>query len=169
MSSSSRDSAARIRELANKTLTDRAQLNARTAKDELDKAVADLAESRRAHKQSSAEADEQLKTICVAFDTLIEFILLNHGEIPEKLVEIIAARQEQRIVASLPKADFINQGVQEDDVVTAKTTKFILAPSQLSTVARELVGQALSRPSGRLDADEIKRDLIERLAKVRDD
>lgn len=41
--------------------------------------------------------------MAVAFDTLIEFILMNHGVIPAKLAEVIAERQEQRIIASLPK------------------------------------------------------------------
>lgn len=103
MSSSNRDSASKIRELTNKTLLGRAQQRDREAKAELEKAISDLAEAKRAYKQSSDEVDQQLEELCVAFDTLVEFIVLNHGDIPEKLIEIIAARQEQRITASLPK------------------------------------------------------------------
>jgi len=169
MSSSSRDSAARIREQTNNTLLQRAQQREKDAQTWARKAEQDLVDARALHKKSADEADEQLKTLCVAFDTLVEFILLNHGEIPEKLVEIIAARQEQRIETSLPKADFVHQGVQESDVVKLDVGKLVVgavAPtSHLSAVARQLVGQTFDR----LDAEEIKRDLIERLAKARDD
>lgn len=173
MNSSTRDSASRIRELTNKTLTDRAQLRGNAAQEELNIAVANLAEARRAHKQSDDEADKQLKTLCVAFDTLIEFIVLNHGELPDKLVEIIAARQEQRIEASMPKADFIKQGVQDGDDVTVKITKYIPGAArqsaQLPALVKEGSWRDSLRPFDSLSEESIKRDLLERLAKASDD
>lgn len=95
---------------------ERANQRAKETQRLLDSTVGDLTATRSMYAAGVQESDKLLEQTCVALDTLIEFILLNHGEIPAKLADIIAARQEARIARAAPQFDVITKGVQPDDV-----------------------------------------------------
>lgn len=155
---SNNDSAARIREQANKLLLERAQQREQEQERRANKALQDLADERIAHRHSKELADAQLDELCVTLDTLIEFILLNHGEIPSKLAEIIAARQEQRIERALPQGSFVDEGVKEGNTLVVGAA---MTDGQFGQLLKAQNGTlAWAPPKG---ADEVLKELTELL------
>lgn len=92
----------RIKDLTNKTLLQRAQQREKEAEERARQLSLQLDDLKATWRKGAEQADEQLTQTLKIVDTLIEFIVLNHGDLPEKLVDIVAARQEVRIAKSLP-------------------------------------------------------------------
>jgi hypothetical protein len=106
-------------------------------------------------------AEKTFEELRQTMDTLIEFIVLNHGDIPETLMEIIAARQEQRIAKSL-KGGMSDEEKTRELVMSSPTFK----SAQDGQILRMGAGGKLgfAQPPTAL---EVQEDLIRRLAQLK--
>lgn len=81
---------------------------------EREQVIAELNEKR---KKDAEQHESELEGVLLLVDTLLDFITQNCGDIPETLLDIIARRQEERILRSLPPAPEGNPAASDGQVM----------------------------------------------------
>lgn len=135
----SNDSATRIQAQTFENLKQRYE---NQYKEKLEAVTQNLKEARLVERAKEAEEVEGLfEDILGKLDVLIEFVVTRHGELPEELIELVAARQEQRIEKTLPQPiDLADSDVKAD----------VLPLANVGAVAGSVIGRAAPLMNGQV-------------------